>query len=487
MNLTTIDMDGERCGVLTTDNGHLQLFNSKLDVIKSRNIEPDYPVTTISSDFNYDGSTEIILISENLIRIFNNKLVQLSEFILSESPISIENHITINQSYKNNEAGIALNMPSGFKYYVIKENLDYVLLPVYIVLIFAGLFMLAYFSLGGYNQYQLFLKRRQLIRADHAFALFTIGGELIERSTKFRLTANVNSLKELLRVIGINLSVENFVGELTDEEISRVYTLNKNEIKIILAKDERVFHEPVIYVFITDKKSINSNERELWSKSIQKIAHDIKTPISSLLLNLKAIGLRLDKVEFTGKEDFVSDIEAMKEELSRVNNLTRGFLRFTNIEEPKLKITNLYELIKNVSKTFSHYTNNGIVIDVDIEKEIYVNADDYQLREVFQALIENAIEAMNHNGTVSISAEEIDGMHESASSEIMISVADHGEGMCTDTINKIFETTFSSKTTGNGLGLPIAKRIIELHHGKIEVYSREGIGTIFKLFLPSNR
>lgn len=487
IRLEKLQIEGRQFFVVCTDNGIIELYDADLNLISERKIDSNPAIDMFVSDYDYDGSSEMFLLWGNSIKMFSENLEQLCEFELDEVPFNIRNHISINQSYKSNEAGIALNMPSGFKYYAITENLDYVLLPVYIVFIFAGLITFVYFSLSGYNNYQLFLKRRQLIRADHAFALFTIDGELIERSIKFRLSANVNSLNELLRIIGVNLRVENFVKELTADESSRVYTLNQNEIKIIFVEDERIFHEPVIYAFLTDKKTTNSGERELWSKSIQKIAHDIKTPISSLLLNLKAIGLRLDRVEFEGKEDFVADVEAMKVELSRVNNLTRGFLRFTNIEEPKLKITNLYELIGNICETFSHYTNNGIEIDVNVDNEIYINADDYQLREVFQALIENAIEAMNQNGTVSISAEEIDRMHDSALNEIMISVADHGEGMCPDTINKIFETTFSSKPTGNGLGLPIAKRIIELHCGRIEVYSRVGIGTTFKVFLPSNR
>lgn len=481
--IRSIEKDGDLYSIVTTNTGKIKLYNSSLNVINEKTIDHNDIYSIYLSDYNMDGIKDIFLISSNYLLLYSESFEPLLEFELPESPLVEKNYITINYDFKEISDGIVLNFSSGMKYYTIEANLNYTLLPLYIIIIFGGMFVLTSFSLKGYNLYQIHNKRRTQTLNDYAYAIYDIDGNLIQKTDKFRLIANVRTFKELLKVLGLSSDVYQFIQSLRVEEQIKII-VNGNLFRITLIDDKRRLHQPIIYVFIEPSQQKNCNNVAVWSKSIQKIAHDIKTPISSLLLNLKAVGLRVSKSDFEEKEEIISDIEAMKHELDRINNLTRGFLRFTNIEEPKLRITNLSEIIKSVAQSFSHYTNNGIEIDINVDKQIYLNVDDFQLREVFQILIENSIEAMEGKGTISINAEEIDGFENSELSEILISVTDHGVGIHPDIIGKIFDTNFTSKPNGNGLGLPIAKRIIEMHKGRIEVYSKEGIGTIFNIILP---
>ncbi|MCZ7602221.1 MAG: HAMP domain-containing histidine kinase [Melioribacteraceae bacterium] len=473
---------GKAYAVVVTNAGELFLLEDNLQIIQNKNIDSGREYWLHVADHNYDGNSEIYLVSEDQLYIYSDQLELLlqHEFAL---PLPTENNfISINKNSTAGKSGIMFNTTESMQLYNIVENKNYNTLPIYSILLLILNFLLMFILLTLYNVYQLFVKRKHAILRNHSFAIFDSYGGLIQKSPRFNYAININSLDELLEELEINTNREDFLTEIRDNK--KTIKLNDHIIEFILIEDNKYLHEPIIYAQVEFNQLKDVFEKDIWSKSIQKIAHDIKTPLSSILLNLKAIGLRLEKVNFIGKDEVVSDIDAMKAELDRINNLTRGFLRFTNIDKPKFKITNLTELIEDVRKSFSFFTNNGIQIEVQIDRSIYIYADDHQIKEVFQVIIENGIEAMNHSGIISINAEVIDENPDTRCKEVMISISDHGEGMSESALKKVFITTFTSKPTGNGLGLRIAKKIIDLHKGKIEVYSKLGIGSTFKIFLP---
>ena len=107
-----------------------------------------------------------------------------------------------------------------------------------------------------------------------------------------------------------------------------------------------------------------------------------------------------------------------------------------------------------------------------------IKVDAGKMERVFINLIKNAIEAMPDGGTLEIaSAEDMDDLH--------ITFSDTGIGMSEDVLAKLFTPLFTTKSRGMGLGLPICKRIVEAHGGKISVHSTPNKGTIFTIKLPS--
>ncbi|WKZ69091.1 MAG: HAMP domain-containing sensor histidine kinase [Melioribacteraceae bacterium] len=481
-DIKSIKISGKDYAIIAANSGKLILVDENLEVKQQVSIGAGKDYKIYISDHNYDGEPELYLFSEYEVFMYSDKFDLLLEKKFSRHIINEKNFISIDKNNKTSESGILINTSEGMSYYNIIENKNYNTLPIYSILLLILNFLLMFILLTLYNVYQLFVKRKHAILRNHSFAIFDSYGWLIQKSPRFNYAININSLDELLEELEINTNREDFLTEIRDNK--KTIKLNDHIIEFILIEDNKYLHEPIIYAQVEFNQLKDVFEKDVWSKSIQKIAHDIKTPLSSILLNLKAIGLRLEKVNFIGKDEVVSDIDAMKAELDRINNLTRGFLRFTNIDKPKFKITNLAELIEDVRKSFSFFTNNGIQIEVQIDRSIYIYADDHQIKEVFQVIIENGIEAMNHSGIISISAEIIDENPDTRCKEVMITISDHGEGMSESALKKVFNTTFTSKPTGNGLGLRIAKKIIDLHKGKIEVYSKLGIGSTFKIFLP---
>ena len=117
----------------------------------------------------------------------------------------------------------------------------------------------------------------------------------------------------------------------------------------------------------------------------------------------------------------------------------------------------------------------GLVEQEDVTE---IMADPEFLRSVFNNLFINAVQSMEaKGGNLNVKISPDDGF-------VRFDISDTGYGISKENIPKIFEPYFSTKETGTGLGLAIVYKIVEIHHGTIEVSSREGSGTSFTIKLP---
>jgi len=107
--------------------------------------------------------------------------------------------------------------------------------------------------------------------------------------------------------------------------------------------------------------------------------------------------------------------------------------------------------------------------------------DSLLLRQAFQNLIQNSIEALENKGEIKIKLQKIEDKGEAL---IQITIEDNGSGIPEENLENVFKPFFTSKEKGIGLGLSLVKKIIDLHKGRIEVKSELGKGTVFILLLP---
>ncbi len=205
------------------------------------------------------------------------------------------------------------------------------------------------------------------------------------------------------------------------------------------------------------------------------IAHEIRNPIASLKGSIEM--LKEGKLIHTHKEKLM-DI-ALKE-MDRLNKIITDFLNYSRPKKPDFRCFNLnpvlndtLDLLKNMA-----VTKTDISIKKNFEGDLNINADPQKLQQVFWNLGMNAIEAMPSGGELRVSArKEVD--------YIEIVFQDSGDGIPEEAIGKIFYPFFTTKEEGTGLGLSIAYRIIEEHNGKINIISKPGGGTTFKIILPN--
>jgi len=222
----------------------------------------------------------------------------------------------------------------------------------------------------------------------------------------------------------------------------------------------------VIYLFYSSNKAAETNK--LWTGMAKETAHQIGTPLSSLL-GWIAI-LKAEKVDKT----YIYEIE---KDVHRLNAIANRFSKIGSVPELKkrdvvLVTKQAFDYLKSRSSeqiTFYYSTN---------ENEIKTLLNQELFGWVIENLIKNAIDAMLGKGEIQLNIE-------SSEKKVRILVSDTGKGMPKKLFKQIFKPGFTTKKRGWGLGLSLSKRIVEDYHkGKIFVQKSEiGKGTTFEIIL----
>jgi PAS domain S-box-containing protein len=202
------------------------------------------------------------------------------------------------------------------------------------------------------------------------------------------------------------------------------------------------------------------------------VGHELRNPlgvITNAVYYLKMICPGDDAKE----AEYLSLIQTNALEATRIINDLLGFAR-ANIADPSS--ISVEELVSEVIS--QHSPPETIHLEVRIpEKLPTVFIDPNQVKQIISNLVTNAYQAMPSGGQLSITAREIDR-------EVSISFADSGTGIPPENLEKIFEPLFTTKANGIGLGLAISKNLVEVNQGRIEVESKIGEGSVFRLYLP---
>jgi len=224
----------------------------------------------------------------------------------------------------------------------------------------------------------------------------------------------------------------------------------------------------VIYLVFKSNKIAEQNK--LWAGMAKETAHQIGTPLSSLLGWVEI--LRLDKTD----EKTVVEIE---KDIERLNTIADRFSKIGSV--PKLT---RYNIVTETKKSFDYYASRASKLidfhfDTDNDTNVYAMINEQLYSWVIENLVKNAIDAMDGKGTIRIKVQPKDGKY------VQVLVSDTGKGIPKNLYNKIFEPGYTTKKRGWGLGLSLTKRIIEdYHNGRIQVdKSNNGDGTTMSVLL----
>ena len=209
------------------------------------------------------------------------------------------------------------------------------------------------------------------------------------------------------------------------------------------------------------------------------VAHSVRNPLPSVKLRLFSLerGLTLDARR---QEDFSVIADAIR----HVDGIVSNFLEFS--KRPSLKFEQVSPS-NVVVATLALLENRLAVFPVSLslrrkERLPEVQADPEQLREAMLNILLNACEAMEYSGNLVLEESLIAGKDGTPFAAVRI--ADSGPGIPAEHLPDIFTPFFSTKAQGTGLGLPIAKSILEEHGGDIDVISSAHVGTAFTLLIP---
>ena len=223
-----------------------------------------------------------------------------------------------------------------------------------------------------------------------------------------------------------------------------------------------------------------SGVETLRSDFVSNVSHEMKTPLS-VIRNYAQL-LESDNVSDSERKEYA---KAIDDASKRLSSLVVNILKLNKLENqqiyPEVRSYDLSEQLCECLLGFENeWERKGIEIETDIADEIYINADPELLILVWQNLISNAVKFTDKGGTVSLSCSENDGC-------AVVSVKDTGCGMDEDTGRHIFEKFYQGDTShaskGNGLGLALVKRIIDITGAEISVESVLGSGSTFTVRL----
>jgi nitrogen fixation/metabolism regulation signal transduction histidine kinase len=221
-----------------------------------------------------------------------------------------------------------------------------------------------------------------------------------------------------------------------------------------------------------------TNRIAAWAEMARQVAHEIKNPLTPIQLSAEhLLRLHLDR----GKPLTPVLEECLAVILSQVRLLRQiasEFSTFASSPIPYLAPASLAELVHEVVTPYRIGLPNRVRISEAVSPDLpQVTIDRTLLARALTNVIENALHAMPSGGSIAIAAT-------CADSHVRLSIRDTGVGMDPEALQRVFEPYFSTKTGGTGLGLPIAKRNVELSGGTIFVDSQKDVGTTVTIELP---
>jgi two-component system sensor histidine kinase PilS (NtrC family) len=220
------------------------------------------------------------------------------------------------------------------------------------------------------------------------------------------------------------------------------------------------------------------------------IAHEIRNPLA-------AISGSVELLRSGEGEDGARLMDIVLREIGRLDALIRDFLQYARPAAPKLEAVPLGPLFDDVARVLEASLPPGARLEHEAEPGAAALADPTQLRQVIWNLLRNALDALEGGGVVRLSAARAPRAPQDGGADgrkrgvvegpgsVEIVVADTGRGIALGDFERIFDPFYTTKPDGTGLGLPTVHRIVESHGGALQVESRPGVGTQFRVRLPA--
>jgi signal transduction histidine kinase len=210
------------------------------------------------------------------------------------------------------------------------------------------------------------------------------------------------------------------------------------------------------------------------------LAHEIKNPLSTIRLNMELLAEEFNDPDSARDRRAQARIAMVQRECDRLQGLLDDYLNYTKVRQSSLEPS---DLNAEVLRAIDFFRPKAAASNIEIFPYLQADLPSVLLdRESFQGallnLILNAQQAMPGGGQLVIGTE-------STPRGVALHLIDTGVGMDAKTMAKIFETFYSTKPGGSGLGLPTTRKIIEAHGGTIFVQSEPGRGTRFSIELPT--
>ncbi|KAF5052857.1 Sensor histidine kinase TodS [anaerobic digester metagenome] len=311
-------------------------------------------------------------------------------------------------------------------------------------------------------------------------------------------TVGGNSIQHQMKI-----RAERFDLEYRMKTVDRGYIWTQNKGKIVYNEHGEAIKVYAATLDITERKQMEEELREserialdlveklrIADKNknafINMLSHELRNPLASIMMSLYL----MEKIS-SGEKREARALEIAKRQGIQLTNLVDDLLDITRITQNKIilkketvEINNLIDMA--VQDYRSQFIDKNVKLEVQLTTPLYIEADPSRITQVVGNLLHNAAKFTNSNDLVTVTVS-----HEINSNQVLITVHDTGRGIAPEFLGNIFEPFIQADKSldrslgGLGLGLAIVKGMVELHNGKVQVFS-EGIGkgAKFTIWLP---
>jgi two-component system, sporulation sensor kinase E len=227
------------------------------------------------------------------------------------------------------------------------------------------------------------------------------------------------------------------------------------------------------------EKTIESERFNALTLLAAGVAHEIGNPLNSLHIHLQLMERKVRKLDGKVKEELQEAIAISRAEITRLDSIVTQFLQAIRPSKPVLHPENVNAIVDEALRFFGpEIEDRDIVVEAELRPDLpLIDLDRDQIKQAFYNVIKNSFEAMKRRGILRIRT-DLDATHVSAS------FTDTGGGMSAESLSRVFEPYFTTKSSGSGLGLLIVRRIVREHGGEMAIESNEGKGLTLTIRLP---
>ena len=292
------------------------------------------------------------------------------------------------------------------------------------------------------------------------FALALLAAAASNRLSRHISRPVQDMVKAMTRVAGGDLSTP-------------VTTPAKDEFRLLV----NAFNQMMVDLAESRRKLVEAEKLAAWQSVARQISHEIKNSLTPISISLRRLRGHFGDTALPPRVS--ESLNAVEDELRSLEHMAGAFSQFARLPEPQKTPVDISALARQAAELIRP-TLEGRRLVMHLDDALPpVEADREQIKRVINNLLKNAMEATAPGDSITL----LTAAHAEEDRSVRLEVSDTGQGMDEATRQRLFEPYFSTKQRGTGLGLAMVQRIIQAHHGRLNVESQIGKGTRFTLHL----